>query len=275
AFAAPGSGDAAPEGGAAGAWSFDGLVRGDLAAVGETLRGRFDGPLVLVGHGLGGLAACASAGSGALEPDALVLFGVNVWLPGLDASPLRRLLKASLLTRGPAAKLLGRAPSDGAPGSDPFRALLESMPFGAALGSTPFGAALGGTPFGAALGRALTHARALAGATPWGTLWPDAARWWSADAWLDASGYDYLASLRRVRCPALAFSSHADPLLCAPECAHAFATRLGATRLEHHVAGGPGWRGPGHGGLVADGRAEPLWHRAADWLDAFSPGART
>ncbi len=211
-------------------WTFDGLVRGELAAMHEALRGRFEGPLVLVGHGLGGLAACAASGSGEFEPDALVLFGVNVWLPRLEPSHLRRFLKASLLARGPSVMSLGRELA------------------------------------GALLGQALGGALAAPGATPGGRLWPDAIRWWSTDAWLDATGHDYLASLRRVRCPTLVFSSHADPLLCAPECAQAFATRLGATRLEHHVAGAPGLRGPGHGGLVSDARAAPLWRRSAEWL---------
>ncbi len=220
-----GHGESEREANAPGPWSFDGVVRGDLEAMGETLRARFNGPLALVGHGLGGLAACAAAG--ALDPDALVLFGVNPWLPRLDPSPLRRLVKASLLGRGPAEGAFGRA-----------------------------------------LGRTL----AAPGAPAWAAFWPEAARWWAADAWLDEGGRDYLADMRRVRCPTLAFSSRADRLLCAPACAHAFVTRLGAARLEHHVADGLG-----HAGLVASPGAAPLWRKAARWLAQLAPrnaGAR-
>jgi alpha-beta hydrolase superfamily lysophospholipase len=212
--------DAGPEG----RWSFDAVVRGDLAVLAETLRERFDGPLALVGHGLGGLAACAAAGSGALEPDALVLFGVSPWLPRLDPSPLRRFVKASLLAGGS-----GKASK-------------------------------------VTIGRALRGAIDAPGAPRWAQFWPEAARWWEANAWLDESGHDYLAALRRVGCPALVFSSRADPLLCAPPCAQAFAARLGASRLEHHVVGGLGASGPGHRGLVTSERAAPLWHQSADWL---------
>jgi alpha-beta hydrolase superfamily lysophospholipase len=211
-----GHGARASEPGPSERWSFDALVQGDLAVMAETLCERFDRPLVLVGHGLGGLAACAAAGSGALEPDALVLFGVSPWLPRLDPSPLRRLVKASLLACG-----LGRE----------------------------------------TVGRALRGAIDAPGAPPWAQFWPEAARWWAEDSWLDASGRDYLAALRHVRCPTLAFSSRADPLLCPPECAQAFAAHLGASRLEHHVA-----EGPGHRGLVTSERAAPLWQQSADWL---------
>ncbi|HEU4535929.1 MAG TPA: hypothetical protein VFS00_17515, partial [Polyangiaceae bacterium] len=107
----------------------------------------------------------------------------------------------------------------------------------------------------------LRGASAAPGAPGWAQFWPEASRWWAADAWLDASGRDYLADLRHVRCPALAFSSRADPLVCPPDCAQAFAARLGSSHLEHHVAGGPG-----HRGLVTSERAAPLWRQSAEWL---------
>jgi pimeloyl-ACP methyl ester carboxylesterase len=196
--------------------SFDANVRGDLAATAETLRERFDGPLVLVGHGFGGLAACAAAGVGALAADALVLFGVNPWLPRLDPSPLRRLVKASLL-----AHRAGAGP----------------------------------------IGQAVQAALAWPDAPLRARFWPEASRWWAADAWLDEAGNDYLAAMRDVRCPTLVFSSRADRLFCAPDCAHGFASRLGASRLEHHVVSGPG-----HWGLATSEGAAPLWQRSAAWL---------
>ena len=80
-----------------GDWSYDELVRGDFAAVASAVRARFDGPLALVGHSLGGHVAVAAAGAGLAELDALVLLGANVWLPHLEPSRRMRAVKRAIL----------------------------------------------------------------------------------------------------------------------------------------------------------------------------------
>ncbi len=60
--------------------SYDDLVRHDLPEVVRAVRLRTSGPVIVVGHSLGGHAAAASSGLGLLDADALVLVGANMWL---------------------------------------------------------------------------------------------------------------------------------------------------------------------------------------------------
>jgi len=69
--------------------SYDDLITRDLPEVVRALRLRTDGPVVVVGHSLGGHAAAAASGLGLLDADALVLFGANMWLRKFEPSLLR------------------------------------------------------------------------------------------------------------------------------------------------------------------------------------------
>lgn len=70
----------------AGCASYDDLVRRDLPEVVRAVRLRTDGPVVVVGHSLGGHVAAASSGLGLLDADALVLVGANMWLRRFEPS---------------------------------------------------------------------------------------------------------------------------------------------------------------------------------------------
>ncbi len=71
------SGTPAREGGS---WTYDDLVRRDLPAVVEGLRSRrARGPLVVVGHSLGGHVALAAQGAGRISADAIVTIGTTLW----------------------------------------------------------------------------------------------------------------------------------------------------------------------------------------------------
>lgn len=89
-----GSGTPAAKGGD---WSYDALVREDLAAVSAATRARFEGPLSLVGHSLGGHVAIAAAGLGLAPLDAIVLLAANVWLPRFEPSLRMRAAKRAIL----------------------------------------------------------------------------------------------------------------------------------------------------------------------------------
>jgi predicted alpha/beta hydrolase len=89
------SGTAASKGGT---WSYDDLVREDLPAVVEALRARRKrGPIVVLGHSLGGHVALAAQGSGRLRADAFVTVGCNLWLRELATSRALRLIEAASL----------------------------------------------------------------------------------------------------------------------------------------------------------------------------------
>ena len=69
--------------------SYDDLVRTDLPEVVRAMRLRTDGPVIVVGHSLGGHVAAAASGLGLLDADALVLVGANVWLRRFEPSAAR------------------------------------------------------------------------------------------------------------------------------------------------------------------------------------------
>lgn len=86
-----GHGGSGPAPGEGGSWSYDDLVRSDLPALVAAARDR-GGPLVVVGHSLGGHAAAAAA-TERVPIDGLVLLAANVWLPSHERSRRRRLAK--------------------------------------------------------------------------------------------------------------------------------------------------------------------------------------
>ncbi|WP_394836264.1 lysophospholipase [Pendulispora rubella] len=69
--------------------TYDAFIRHDLAAVAECARARWKGPLVVVGHALGGHVALAARGTGAIDADAIVAIATNVWLRRFEPSLLR------------------------------------------------------------------------------------------------------------------------------------------------------------------------------------------
>ena len=80
-----------------GDWSYDDLVRDDFPTIVAALRERLGGPIVPVGHSLGGHVALAAQGLGALDADAIVLLAANVWLPFLEPSFRKRIAKHVVL----------------------------------------------------------------------------------------------------------------------------------------------------------------------------------
>jgi alpha-beta hydrolase superfamily lysophospholipase len=69
--------------------SYDDFVQKDLPEITRALRLRTRGPLVVVGHSLGGHVASASLGLGLMDADALVLVAGNLWLRCFEPSTLR------------------------------------------------------------------------------------------------------------------------------------------------------------------------------------------
>ncbi len=72
-------------------------------------------------------------------------------------------------------------------------------------------------------------------------------------------GADYLAGLRNIRAPVLAFVGSEDDLLCHP----AACARFLATIPDHELRI---VQGADHRALVTDERHRPVWQAAADWL---------
>jgi predicted alpha/beta hydrolase len=105
------SGPAAHEGGV---YGYDDLVARDLPSVCAFARsrGRVKTPLIVVGHSLGGHVALAAQGTGAIAVDAIVGFGASPWLPQLEPSRARWLVKRAVLAASVAiARQNGRFPS--------------------------------------------------------------------------------------------------------------------------------------------------------------------
>jgi predicted alpha/beta hydrolase len=98
AFDFRGHGESGSGAAAGGSWSYDDLVQRDLPAVVACARARAKRvPVVVVGHSLGGHVALAAQGIGLLDADAIVAIASNVWLPSLEPSRPRWLLKRAVL----------------------------------------------------------------------------------------------------------------------------------------------------------------------------------
>jgi predicted alpha/beta hydrolase len=98
AFDFRGHGDSGAGAASGAVWSYDDLVREDLPAVTACARARSRRtPVVVVGHSLGGHVALAAAGTGALDADAIAMFGANVWLRALEPSRVRWAVKRTVM----------------------------------------------------------------------------------------------------------------------------------------------------------------------------------
>lgn len=90
---------------------YDAYVRHDLPTVVACARDR-GGPVVVVGHSLGGHVALASQGLGLLGADAIVAVAANVWHPTFEPSLLRLVAKrATATTMTALTGLVGRFPA--------------------------------------------------------------------------------------------------------------------------------------------------------------------
>ncbi len=83
---------------AGGDWGYDDLVRHDLPAVVESLRARrARGPLLVVGHSLGGHVALAAQGTGRIHADRIVTIGTTLWRSAYEPRLTMRLVKRVIL----------------------------------------------------------------------------------------------------------------------------------------------------------------------------------
>ncbi|MCL2449179.1 MAG: lysophospholipase [Polyangiaceae bacterium] len=103
--------------------AYDHLIDRDLVASCDYARYRAgdsgrDGaplPVVVVGHGLGGHAALAAVGTGAVDVDAVVALGTTVWIAELDPSRPRRWILGAGARIAARLRLASRLPvSEGA-----------------------------------------------------------------------------------------------------------------------------------------------------------------
>ncbi len=93
-----------------GRWSYDDLVRHDVPTWVRAAYETSD-TVVVAGHSLGGHVSSAACAEG-LRVDALVLLATNIWLPTLEASSGRRLVKgAAMEAFRAAARVRGYFPS--------------------------------------------------------------------------------------------------------------------------------------------------------------------
>ncbi len=99
AFDFRGHGDSGPRAGEGAEYRYDDFVRHDLPAIGAFARSRAigSGPVILVGHSLGGHAALAAQGAWLVAFDGVVAMGANVWIRELEPSRRRWLLKRAVL----------------------------------------------------------------------------------------------------------------------------------------------------------------------------------
>ncbi|MGO9836865.1 MAG: alpha/beta fold hydrolase [Polyangiaceae bacterium] len=107
-------GDSGPLAHQGGDYGYDDLVTRDIPAVCAFARSRARSrlPLVVVGHSLGGHVALAAQGTGAIDVDAVVGFGASPWLPELEPSRSRWVVKRAILaaTLG-VTRRVGRLPA--------------------------------------------------------------------------------------------------------------------------------------------------------------------
>jgi predicted alpha/beta hydrolase len=115
AFDFRGHGDSGPSPREGANFGYDDFVTYDLPAVHAFARSRGAPrrlPVVLVGHSLGGHAALASQGSGLASFDGLVAVATNIWVPSLEPSRARWLVKrASLAAAAAICRRVGRFPA--------------------------------------------------------------------------------------------------------------------------------------------------------------------
>ena len=92
-------GDSGPSPREGGTYGYDDLVTRDVPAVCSFARSRARArlPLVVVGHSLGGHVALAAQGTGAIDVDAIVGLGVSPWLPVLEPSRARWMVKRAVM----------------------------------------------------------------------------------------------------------------------------------------------------------------------------------
>lgn len=91
-------------------WTYDDLVRCDVPALIACARAAQQGPVVVIGHSLGGHVAIAAATEGS-PADAYVILAANVWMPRLDADRGRRIARAVTMRLFEAASRSGRFPA--------------------------------------------------------------------------------------------------------------------------------------------------------------------
>lgn len=106
-----GRGGSGPKPREGGRWSYDDLVRRDIPALAEAAARAGSGPLVIVGHSLGGHAAAAAVAEG-LSIDRMVLLATNIWMPHCEPSLRRRVKKSLMMAAFEASSIpLDRFPS--------------------------------------------------------------------------------------------------------------------------------------------------------------------
>ena len=86
-----GHGESGPKPEAGGTWDYDDLVLRDVPALVGFAKTRFNLPVSIIGHSLGGHVAAASLGVGATQASALVGIAANVWIAALEPSRRVRL----------------------------------------------------------------------------------------------------------------------------------------------------------------------------------------
>lgn len=140
-------------------WRYDDLVRSDVPVMIELARARAeDGegeplPVLVAGHSLGGHVALAAHGTGRTKVDGFLVLATNLWLPEIEPSRARRVVKRAfarvldpILARTEAVPVrrLGLA-SDDAPSAAvrDILALAKGKPWRSDDGADDYLAALG------------------------------------------------------------------------------------------------------------------------------------
>lgn len=93
-------------------WRYEDLVLQDVPTWLRVARSLGPGPVVVVGHSLGGHVTAASVAAGVARPDALAMLAANVWMPQLEPDPARRVRKRLVVDGfSGLATVLGRVPA--------------------------------------------------------------------------------------------------------------------------------------------------------------------
>jgi len=107
-------GDSGPGAHEGGTYGYDDLVARDMPAVCAFARSRARSTsrLVVVGHSLGGHVALAAQGTGAIDVDAVVGLAASPWLPALEPSRARWMVKRALMAAAVrVSRRVGRFPA--------------------------------------------------------------------------------------------------------------------------------------------------------------------